>query len=149
MKRGARCGFTLVECMLASAILGFIVLALFEGVIVSARVARENAEILAAEAVAWDAAWKVFNEDFALLSVGATRSEDLTVAAAPELSAYDTSPRLTVSVTAADEPGFSSSVEHLKKITADVAWGPAARRRSLSAAGLAPCLFRGNLGRAN
>lgn len=145
----SRKGFTLVECMLASAILAFITLALFEGVLVASRIARENADVLEAQAVAWDAAWKVFNEDFDRLALNSTRTETLTAESAPQLSAYDTAPQLKVTISAADEAGFVSSVLSLKKISADVSWGPSGRRKSLSAVGLKQCLFRSSLGRVN
>ena len=57
----ARRGVTLVEVMLAGSIIVLASLAIFEGIIVSARIAHENAEILKAEAVVWDAVWKKFN----------------------------------------------------------------------------------------
>ena len=53
--RRAKRGVTLVEVMLAASILALMVLALFEGIAVSARVARENAEYLQADAYAFDA----------------------------------------------------------------------------------------------
>ena len=149
MRCAARPGFSFAECLLASAILGFVVLAVFEGVIVAARIAHENADVLAAEAVAWDAVWKRFNEDFSCLAVGAVGSEDLAPEAAPQLARYDTAPQLTIRITAADEAGFSSSAQAMKKITADLAWGDERRRRSLAELGQCPQVFRGSLGRAN
>ena len=59
-----RRGVTLAECMIASAVLGLLVLVLLSGVTVATRIADDNAQLLAAEAVAWDAAWKRFNEDY-------------------------------------------------------------------------------------
>ena len=66
MRRG-RGGATLIEVMLAAAILSLMVLALFEGIAVSARIARENAEYLQADAYAFDLAWKRFNESYGAL----------------------------------------------------------------------------------
>ena len=54
--RKARRGATLVEVMLAAAILALMVLSLFEGIAVSARIAHENAEYLQADAYAFDLA---------------------------------------------------------------------------------------------
>ena len=51
-------GVTFIEVMLAAAILALTVLAVFEGIAVSARIARENAEYLQADAYAFDLAWK-------------------------------------------------------------------------------------------
>ena len=50
-----RDGFTLLECTLAGALLCLLAVALLEGIGVTTRVARENAEMLSADAVAWDA----------------------------------------------------------------------------------------------
>ena len=62
--RTGKRGVTLIEVMLAGAILTLLSLALFSGISVAARIAHENAELLSAEAVAWDAVWKRFNEDY-------------------------------------------------------------------------------------
>jgi prepilin-type N-terminal cleavage/methylation domain-containing protein len=62
-----RRGFTLVECMLAGALLALLSLALLEGVGVATRVAEANARLLAADSLAWDAAWKTFNVPYASL----------------------------------------------------------------------------------
>lgn len=63
MRKGHR-GTTLIEVMLAASILVLMVLALFEGIAVSARIARENAEYLQADAYAFDLAWKRYNESY-------------------------------------------------------------------------------------
>lgn len=145
----ARPGFSLAECMLASAILGLVLLAVFEGVLVATRIAHENADLLAAEAVAWDAVWKRFNEDFSDLAIGSGAPEELSYQAAPQLARYDTAPQLTIRITAADEANFASSVTDMKKITADLEWGDSRRRRRLSDCGQCPQVFRASLGRAN
>ena len=59
-----RKGATLVELMLAGAILALVVTSLFEGILVANRIAHENAELLAAQAIAADAAWWRFNEKY-------------------------------------------------------------------------------------
>ncbi len=56
-----RKGFTLTECMVAGAIFCVTALALLQGIPMVNRIATENAQLLAADAVAWDAAWKTFN----------------------------------------------------------------------------------------
>lgn len=121
-----RRAFSLVEMMLASAVLAITVLALFEAVIISTRIAHENSEYLAAEAVAWDAVWKRFNEDYSRLRQGETSSETLTAASAPALMHYDRPPTLTVKVTG--DEAFAG----LKCISADVEWGDTAHRRRVS-----------------
>ena len=64
MMKGARSGFTLVEAMLAGAITVLAMLALMEGLIVSAKISHENSELLAADALAWDIAWKWLNKSY-------------------------------------------------------------------------------------
>lgn len=55
-------GVTLVEVMLAGAITAMLALAVMQGVIVSVKICHENSELLAAEAYAWDTAWKWLNK---------------------------------------------------------------------------------------
>ncbi len=148
-----RKGFTLVECMLAASIFCLMTLVLFEGVILSTRIAHENADLLAAEAVAWDAVWKRFNEDFGQLAIG-TVVETLTEEQAPQLVKYDDPPVLTVTVGITDEVGFSLLPSDMLKISADVEWGPSGSRRRLSelsgdAGGHYVKTYRSRLGRVN
>jgi len=144
--RTVRKGFTLVECMMASAVLGISCLVLFEGVGVCARVAQENAQLLAAEAVAWDAAWKRFNEGYDSLVLNeSTGWQTLSEAAAPALAVFDTDAKLKVDVRAMDAEGWLAD---MKIVTADVEWGPSSRRRRLSDGGHAVRVCRGSLGRA-
>ena len=141
-----RRGVTLAECMVASAVLGLLVLVLLSGVTVATRIADDNAQLLAAEAVAWDAAWKRFNEDYKDLVLNETTGwQNLSSNAAPVLGAYDTPAKLRVDVSAVAETGWLAD---LKVVSADVEWGPAARRRSLSGAGHAVQVWRGDMGRA-
>ncbi len=128
-----RDGFTLLECTLAGAILCLISLALLNGVGVTTRVARENAEMLSADAVSWDAIWTAFNMDFDRLS--GYRGE-LSETAAPDL--YNAAHPATLDVRIADVPGFAS----LKSITAAVEWGSPSRRN-----GLTNFVYRSNLRR--
>lgn len=141
-----RKGFTLIECSLAGSIFCLMILVLFEGVIVGTRIAHENADMLAAEAVAWDAVWKKFNEDFDNIAIGKV-TVTLTEEQAPQLLNYDTAPKLSVTVGYTDIEGFSSSATVMKKITADVEWGQSDRRRKLSDGGHCPQVFRGSMGR--
>ena len=62
----------------------------------------------------------------------------------PVLSVYDTPAKLRVDVSAVAETGWLAD---LKVITADVEWGPEARRRSLAVAGHAVQVWRGDMGR--
>lgn len=147
-----RKGFTLVECMLASSILCLMTLVLFETVIISSRIAKENAQLLAAEAVAWDAVWKRFNEGYDSLMVNETTGwRDLSAEAAPELSIFDTPAKLKVDVYSVAETGWPRD---MKEVVADVEWGPQGRRRKLSDGKAYSSesghirLRRGNLGRA-
>lgn len=148
-----RKGFTLVECMLAASIFCLMTLVLFEGVIVSTRIAHENSDLLAAEAVAWDAVWKRFNEDFDRLARG-TVTETLGAEAAPQLARYDVAPVLRVTVGYVDEPGFAGMASDMLKISADVEWGPSGSRHRLSSMSGASGgdyvkLFRSRLERSN
>ena len=64
MMKCARGGFTLVEIMLAGAIAVLATLALMEGLVVSAKISHENSELLAADAFAWDTAWRWLNKPY-------------------------------------------------------------------------------------
>ena len=141
-----RRGVTLAECMVASAVLGLLALVLISGVTIATRIADDNAQLLAAEAVAWDAAWKRFNEGYGSLVLNETTGwQNLSSNAAPVLSVYDTPAKLCVDVSAVAETGWLAD---LKVIVADVEWGPEARRRSLSGSGHAVQVWRGDMGRA-
>lgn len=139
-----RKGFSLVECMLAAAIFCLLTLVLFEGVIFSARIGHENADLLAAEGVAWDAVWKRFNEEIDDLTIESTGWQNLAAEAAPQLSVYDASPKIKIKVEAPDLVGWSAN---LRKISADVEWGPSSKRRKLSDYREVPVVYRGELRR--
>ena len=145
IRKGKR-GFTLIEVMLAGAILTLLSLALFNGISVAARIAHENAELLSAEAVVWDAVWKRFNEDYSTSIRNAAANgwveETLTSNAAPALAVYGTAsgamPKLKLRV--------SSISETLCCIEGDLEWGPVNNRRTLSE--VCPVfVYRGELGR--
>ena len=127
-KRGA----TLIEVMLAGAILLLLSIAMFNGISISVRIAHENAEFLSAEAVVWDAVWKRFNEEYSsLLPTDGWVSETLDgvkTNAAPALCCYSSAPVLKMRVSVV--PGYNA----LRCIEGDIEWGPANKRRSLSEA---------------
>ena len=136
--RRARRGVTLVEVMLAATILALMVLALFEGIAVSARIARENAEYLQADAYAFDLAWKRYNESYGALrnfvsasSPERTFNEDITEEAAPLL--YHTgNPAVShTTLTRIPDPA-DASVELGILISVDVEWDSSGVRRHLS-----------------
>lgn len=114
-----RRGFTLLECTLAGALLCILSVALLKGVGVATRVAHENAEILAADGIVWDALWTTFNGNYDDLEMMATDEKGLKLseAAAPDLYNAEYQPLLKVSVTSV--PGFAS----LKCVTAALEWG--------------------------
>ncbi len=129
-----RRGFTLVECAVAGAILSVSALAFMQGVAVATHIARDNAQLLAADGVAWDAAWKTFNENFDNIPLGKT-VETLTESAAPSLYLEDSEAVLTMNVTSmtlSSEVGGKDVFYVMKTIAADVEWGPPDRRKKLS-----------------
>ena len=144
--RPGKRGVTLIEVMLAGAILTLLSLALFNGISVAARIAHENAELLSAEAVVWDAVWKRFNEDYSTSIRNSAANgwveETLTSNAAPALAVYGTAsgamPKLKLRV--------SSISETLCCIEGALEGGPAHKRRTLS--DICPVfVYRGELGR--
>lgn len=144
---GFRRGVTLVEVMLAGAIAVLATLSLLEAIIVSTKIAHENAELLAADALAWDTAWKWLNkkyEDLPSVAAGqlystATSSNRIVLSKddCPELAKAKTGgdPKVVVKVSlkkdATAVPRNGTSVE-AKLIEVDVAWGPAGNRKSLN-----------------
>lgn len=114
-----RRGFTLLECTLAGALLCLLSVALLKGVGVTTRVARENAGLLAADGIVYDALWTAFNGGYDDLEKMATGSDGLALseAAAPDLYNTEYPPLLKVWV--AGVPGFAS----LKCVTAALEWG--------------------------
>ena len=55
-------GFTLTECIVTTAIIMMLVVCGFlNGIPMATRIATENAQLLAADSLAWDAIWKTFN----------------------------------------------------------------------------------------
>lgn len=122
--RRNRTGVTLVEAMIASAVLLLVSLSLFEGLIVSARIAKENSEYLAADAYAFDIAWRVFNENYATLTAGTSISADIRTNEVPVLSR----PGWPVPEKQVDIENAANG----RLITVDIYWGPSSRRHKLS-----------------
>ena len=125
--------------MLAGSILLISTLALFEGIMLASRISRENAEMLQAEGVAWDAVWTVFNEDYDRLldecrsKTGgiSVRTVTLSDDVAPILARYDMAPTLSVTLTKVAVT-IDSGEKNFVSVEGDVTWGPRLNRRSLS-----------------
>ncbi|MBO7720862.1 MAG: type II secretion system protein [Kiritimatiellae bacterium] len=149
MKTGARGGFTLVEVAVSSAIVVIMTLALMEGIVVSAKISHENAELLAADAFAWDTAWKWMNKSYddikADLHGQTVKDYDSSADAGmlmtsndcPELVSSKTggNPRVVVRVEkCADAQAISRHGKSLEvlRIGVDVEWGPSGDRKCLN-----------------
>ena len=132
---GFRRGVTLVEVMVAGMLLSFLAIVLFEGAAFSARLAKENADYLVADAFAFDLAWKRFHEDYAKLKAlqGYTINETLTATAVPALcnSSGNNPPTAQTKITWAKDRTGANDTTALA-LTVDVSWGPANDRRSRS-----------------
>lgn len=132
-------GVTLVEVMLAASILVLMVLSLFEGIAVAARIARENAEYLQADAYAFDLAWKRYNEGYLALRnlIPASANsvslpvEDIQEEAAPMLYRSGSKAKSFTTITRIADPN-DNSVELGLLISVDVEWGSEKARRRLS-----------------
>ena len=138
MRRSKR-GVTLVEVMLAASILALTVLAVFEGIAVSARIARENAEYLQADAYAFDLAWKRSNESYGALRNFVSSSvpqrtfdEEIVEDAAPMLYRTAAPAVSHTTITRLIDPSDASN-ELGVLISVDVEWGAEGARRHLSA----------------
>ncbi len=145
--RRFRRGMTLTEVLVAGAILTLLTLVFFNGIILSSRIARENAEILQAEGIAWDAVWMTFNEDYETLKKHAASTTpktygqtiELSESAAPELSKqrYAEPARLTVQLSRLSIAELPSDIrtqcknEPVIMIEANVEWGAPGKRRKL------------------
>ena len=136
-RRRAR-GVTLIEVMLASSIFALMVLALFEGIAVAARIARENAEYLQADAYAFDLAWKRYNESYTALrnfvtgdAPGRTIEENIAEAAAPMLFRAEAPAKSYTTIRRVVDPS-DTSAELGVLISVDVQWGESGKVRQLS-----------------
>ena len=141
MRRGA----TLVEVALAGAIAVLLTLAFMEGIAVAARISHENSQLLAAEAYAWDTAWKWLNKPYDELNNTATAAfypsaagETVSSNACPVLCrALNGGADAKVFVRVTFLTGASALRRHeadaeAKLIEVDVEWGPATDRRCLN-----------------
>ena len=150
----ARRGVTLVEVMVAGMLLSFLAIGLFEGSAFAARLAKENAEYLAADAFAFDLAWKRFHEDYSKLKAIAQQNngagkayvETISASAVPALvrnTKTTTSSKTKVASTSPDAPTARTTICAAKNqsgttddsaitITVDVEWGPSTSRRHRS-----------------
>ena len=131
--------------MLAGSLLCLLAVAFLKGIGVTSRVAHENAQVLAADGVVWDAVWKKFNEDYDSIRVkAAADEEELSKFAAPELYVEGSPPILSVRVSSV--PGFPD----LREISADLEWGVPSpgRRRKYRYSDYQPAfVYRSPLGR--
>lgn len=73
----ARGGFTLVELLLAGAILATISFGALIGTLRINQIVNDRSDLMAADGYCWDVAWKLLNEDYEML-------REATVAAAEE-----------------------------------------------------------------
>lgn len=126
---GSRSGVTLVEVMLAGAVLLVVMLSLFEGVLVCARLTKENSELLAARHYAFDVAWNRMNERAEnLLKYKYTNAaplvETISSNAAPVLYRAGSPARSYTIIT--NVPGKQGVM-----IAVNVEWGPAGKRKIL------------------
>ena len=141
----ARRGVTLVEVMLAGAIAVLLTLACLEGVIVSTRIAHENSQLLAAEAYAWDTAWRWLNKPYDELN-NSTSPKFYPDAGYSVVSSNDC-PMLCKELNGGSDAklyvrvqlltGSAMPVRHgdsaaVKRIDVDVEWGPSTSRRRLN-----------------
>ena len=148
----ARKGMTLVEVMLAGAIAGLVMLSLMEGLVVVAKLGNENSRLLAAEAYAWDTAWKWLNKSNENLNGAvswqwypSSQGRTLTSAEAneecPELNEWPGStPKIYIRARARKGSDFTAPPHGVaetewKEIEVDVEWGPAGDRKRLNAFG--------------
>ena len=141
----ARRGVTLVEVMLAGGIAVLLTLACLEGVIVSTKIAHENSQLLAAEAYAWDTAWRWLNKPYDELN-NSTTAKFYPDAGYSVVSSNDC-PMLCKELNGGADAklyvrvqllsGSAAPIRHdnpvdVKRIDVDVEWGPTTSRRRLN-----------------
>ena len=126
-------GVTLVEVMLAGALTSLLVVTLMHGIIIAVDICRENSELLAVEAYAWDTAWKWLNK----------KGEDLTGSEAVQfypnangfLIASNECPVVYRSASVGSPKCFvcvSNCTDEIKCISVDVEWGATGKRYCLN-----------------
>jgi len=158
-------GATLVEVLLAGALLLLVSLSFFEGVVVAGGIAKENSEYLAADAFAYDLAMCVYSQNYETdesnSGIVVTHKDISDMASSwggtgewqdiPETSDGQS----LVPVLAKDgwptpqyrvEVATSTRVKKGKLIQVDVQWGPAGNRQLLSNRH-AVQIFRANIDR--
>ena len=133
----ARKGMTLVEVMLAGSIAVLFTLSLMEGLVVAAKLSNENSQLLAADAYAWDTAWKWFNKKYDDLDDPASSDTIYpgTVSSneCPMLCRQLVGSDAKVGVRVRKVTVVRHSIEmNAKLIEVDVAWGPTSERKSLN-----------------
>ena len=138
----SRRGVTLVEVMLAGAISTILVVAFLSGICISARVSCENSEILAAEAYAWDTAWKWLNkkdEDLndsdAAVFYPSGSWETITSNECPIIYNEGAPARCVVRVQGRRQAPTGTQTAYLKQIDVNVEWGATGKRRHLNSIG--------------
>lgn len=147
-----RRGFTLVEALIAGAILSLLALSLLEGIGVASRIVEENAEYLAADAVAFDLAYKRSRENFNDLMNLLSRCASL-----PNRELVETISSNACPVLCRLAPESRTRVEHARDasgnvdttalaISVDVAWGPDDNRRLLSSRFGPACIVKSSIG---
>ena len=136
--RRTRRGVTFIEVILAASMLALTVLTVFEGIAVSARIARDNAEYLQADAYAFDLAWKRYNESYGALRNFVSPSvpqrtfdEEIVEDAAPMLYRTAAPAVSHTTITRLIDPSDASN-ELGVLISVDVEWGAEGARRRLS-----------------
>ena len=133
----ARKGVTLIEVMLAGAITVLFTLSLMEALIVSAKISNENAQLLAADAYAWDVAWKWFNKKYDDLTTTdangiiyqGTVSSNECPTLCRQLVGADPKVGIRVRTVTINRHSVESVV---RQVDVDMAWGPASDRKSLN-----------------
>ena len=63
-RKKSKAGVTLLEVLLAGALVSIVVLAMLEGFTTAARICHENAEVLRADNIAFDLLWRKFHQNY-------------------------------------------------------------------------------------
>ncbi|MEG1552781.1 MAG: hypothetical protein RR133_06590 [Kiritimatiellia bacterium] len=132
---------TIIEVVIASAMVLLMTLSMLEGLMFCRRMVAENSARLTADALAWDLLWKTFNMDYDALKFKALSPEELKLLA-PGLQ----NPLIVTEIKTETPDGGSLNG---KKLTINVLWKCNGKER-----GLAPklddstyTLFRSNSSR--
>ena len=123
--------------MLAGAITVLFTLALMEGLIVAAKISNENSQLLAADAYAWDMAWKWFNKKYddlyttdanGIIYQGTVSSNECPMLCS-QLTGSDAYIGIRVRTVTVTRHAIETTA---RQIDVDLAWGPASDRKSLN-----------------